>query len=69
MAVFVSRQGRTSGRGYGGYIADNFLAVQKALGLGIKDIAGLAKNSFEASFIGEDQKKARWAEIDALAAR
>jgi adenosine deaminase len=44
---------------FGGYIADNFQAVQTALGLTDADLATLARNSFEASFLSPAEK-ARW---------
>ena len=42
---------------FGGYIADNYLAAQRALGLTEDDIRTIARNSFEASFLTEDEKK------------
>jgi adenosine deaminase len=44
---------------FGGYIVDNFIAVQAALGLTNSDIAALARNSFEAAFLSSADK-ARW---------
>jgi adenosine deaminase len=44
---------------FGGYIADNFIAVQEALGLTDRDVATLARNSFEAAFLGPADKS-RW---------
>jgi adenosine deaminase len=44
---------------FGGYLAENFLAVQGALGLDRNDIRQLAANSFRASFLGEEEKQ-RW---------
>lgn len=44
---------------FGGYITDNFLAVQKALGLTDTEIVTLARNSFEASFLSPADKS-RW---------
>jgi adenosine deaminase len=41
---------------FGGYINDNFLAVQRALGLSRKEIYTLARNSFQASFLEETEK-------------
>lgn len=41
---------------FGGYLNENLLAVQKALNLNVDDIILLVKNSFEASFIDEQQK-------------
>jgi adenosine deaminase len=36
---------------FGGYVADNYLAVQRALGLSRAEITQLARNSIEASFL------------------
>jgi adenosine deaminase len=41
----------------GGYLTENFLASQKALGLTQNDIYTLAKNSFEASFLSSKEKQ------------
>lgn len=49
---------------FGGYINENFLAIQKALKLSKKDIYSLAKNSFEASFLQEAEKEAMIAKLD-----
>jgi len=40
-----------------GYINENYLAVQKALRLSREDIYMLARNSFQASFLAEPEKK------------
>jgi adenosine deaminase len=54
---------------FGGYVLDNFLAVQRELNLSKADLAQLARNSIEASFI-DIAAKNRWlADIDALAAK
>merc|ERR1719502_67193 len=42
---------------FGGYINDNFRSVQKACNLTAEDLQELAKNSFEACFAPETQKK------------
>jgi len=42
---------------FGGYVADNFLAAQKALDLSRDQIATLARNSFEASFLSVEERK------------
>jgi adenosine deaminase len=42
---------------FGGYINDNYLAVQKALNLNRNDIYTLARNSFHASFLEEQEKR------------
>jgi adenosine deaminase len=44
---------------FGGYLVDNYLAVHAALGLGQRDLARLAANSFEASFLPPAEKR-RW---------
>ena len=41
---------------FGGYLADNYLAAQRALGLNRADLARLAANAFEASFIAETER-------------
>ena len=41
---------------FGGYIADNYLAVYRALDLSRADIVQLASNSFEASFLPQAEK-------------
>lgn len=43
---------------FGGYVVDNFLAVNEALELTQDDIVQLAKNSFQASFLSDSQKAA-----------
>ncbi len=53
---------------FGGYVADNYLAVHKALGLGRGDLIRLARNSFEASFLDPAAKGRLMAEVDAYAA-
>lgn len=42
---------------FGGYINENYLAVQKALHLNKNDIYILASNSFQASFLKDSEKK------------
>ena len=49
---------------FGGYITENFLAVEKALGLDRDDIHRLAGNSFQAAFLGPDQKQIFLDELD-----
>ena len=43
---------------FGGYINENYLAVQTALGLDAKDMITLAKNSFAGSFMSDAEKAA-----------
>ena len=44
---------------FGGYMNDNFIAIQRALDLSNEELKQLATNSFEASFIS-DQEKQKW---------
>jgi adenosine deaminase len=48
----------------GGYLTENLLASQKALGLTQDDIYTLAKNSFEASFLRPEEKQVLIDELD-----
>ena len=50
---------------FGGYVNDNYRALARAVGLGRDDLVRIARNSFEGSFLGEADKAARLAEIDA----
>ncbi|MDR2061690.1 MAG: adenosine deaminase [Acinetobacter sp.] len=51
---------------FGGYMNDNFIAIQQALELNNDELKQLAINSFEASFIS-DQEKQKWiAEVNML---
>ncbi len=53
---------------FGGYVAENYLAAYRALGLSRADIVQLASNSFEASFLPRGEKDAwlrRVRELDA----
>jgi adenosine deaminase len=54
---------------FGGYVLDNYLALAAGLGLGDADLALLARNSIEASFLPADAKAVLLAELDAIAAR
>jgi len=49
---------------FGGYINDNLLAATEALGLGREDIATLARNSFQAAFLGPKERERRLEELD-----
>jgi adenosine deaminase len=53
---------------FGGYILDNYVAAQKALGLTRKDLVTLARNSFAASFLPERDKITWIAKVDAYPA-
>jgi adenosine deaminase len=50
---------------FGGYIVDNYLAVQRGLGLSKVDIEKLAANSIEATFLPAGQKRALRDRLDA----
>jgi len=54
---------------FGGYVADNYLAVQRSLGLSRADIARLASNSIEASFLPQPAKRTWLEKIRGLAGR
>ena len=53
---------------FGGYLLDNYLAVQRALGLSHADLAQLARNSIAASLLPEGRKAELIGEIDCVAA-
>jgi adenosine deaminase len=53
---------------FGGYVGDNFEVVEAALKLSWEDVVQLARNSFKASFLGSDEKKAHLTEIDEMLA-
>ncbi len=42
---------------FGGYMNENFLAVQEGLGLSAEDLTQISRNAVEASFLDEDRKK------------
>jgi adenosine deaminase len=48
---------------FGGYIVDNFLAAHRALDLTEEQIHTLARNSFEASFVSNEEKEGYLREI------
>jgi adenosine deaminase len=54
---------------FGGYLLANFLAVATDLGLSHAQLAQLARNSIEASFIEAEVKRSWYARIDELVAR
>jgi adenosine deaminase len=54
---------------FGGYMNDNFIAAFEALPLDASHAKTLARNSFEASFLEPEQKRAFLAEVDAFFAR
>jgi adenosine deaminase len=49
---------------FGGYLVDNFQAVQKALALDRNDIRHMVENSFRASFLNDAAKQALLEELD-----
>lgn len=49
---------------FGGYLAENYLAISNALNLSKKDICQLAKNSFKASFLNEEEKQQMINKVD-----
>jgi len=53
---------------FGGYVGRNYEWLAKVLGLGIKEVAELAKNSFKGSFLAAAEVEAWCVTIDKLAA-
>jgi adenosine deaminase len=53
---------------FNGYLLDNYVAVQKALGLSNTDLAQLARNSITASLLPEERKSELIAELDLVVA-
>lgn len=49
---------------FGGYIEENYVVVQKALGLERSDLCRLARNAFEASFLSAGEKKKLIEDLD-----
>jgi adenosine deaminase len=54
---------------FGGYVLENYLAVQRGLGLSQDDLTVLARNSIEASFLTDSAKQRWFAAIDDYAGR
>jgi adenosine deaminase len=52
---------------FGGYVGENYLAVQAALGLPPATLVTLARNSFEASFLSAEERAAYLARVDVIA--
>jgi adenine deaminase len=50
---------------FGGYVGDNYRAMQTALGLSRDELVGIARNGFVASIMPEAEKKRALAEFDA----
>ncbi len=53
---------------FGGYVVENFRAVEEGLQLNQNDICKLAKNSFEASFLAPAKKQELSSELDVYCA-
>ncbi len=53
---------------FGGYVNQNYRAVQEALGLTDEDLGRIARNSFEAAFLGQAEKQVLIARLDAYLA-
>jgi adenine deaminase len=51
---------------FGGYMTENYLAVQQALNLSREDLYQLAKNGIEATFLGMQSKQALINELDSF---
>ena len=49
---------------FGGYVADNYIAVQQGLGFSRDQMTALARTSIEASFLGDTPKQALLDELD-----
>lgn len=49
---------------FGGYVNENYLAVQEALQLNEKDVYKLARNSFKAAFLNSSRKEEMIAQLD-----
>jgi adenine deaminase len=54
---------------FGGYLHENFLAVTQALALSREQLAQLARNSIEASFIDPETKKSWYEKIDLVSSQ
>ncbi len=54
---------------FGGYVADNYLAVAQALQLDRDDLVALARNSITASFLQEAEKRTLLDDLDRYAKR
>ncbi len=54
---------------FGGYISENFQAVQSALPLSDQELYQLAQNSFKATFLSVAEQDSLIAELDAFMAQ
>ena len=50
---------------FGGYVNENYQAMQDHLGIDDATLAGIARNSFHAAFLETDRRNALLAELDA----
>jgi adenosine deaminase len=50
---------------FGGYVSENLIACQRALGLTIAELLTLVRNGFTAAFMSEDEKMAARSRLDA----
>ena len=50
---------------FGGYVGENYQAVQDLLGIDDATLGELARNSFRASFLDEEKKAELMSEVDA----
>ena len=53
---------------FGGYVNENYRAVQEALDLTEDDLVSLARNSFEAAFVSAPEKAALVARLESYLA-
>jgi adenosine deaminase len=53
---------------FGGYLTDNYLAIQRALDLDRADLTTLARNAIQASFLPPQSKAVLLAELEACTA-
>lgn len=53
---------------FGGYVGENYSAIQNALGLTDAEMRAIARNGFAASFMADEEKKAALAAFDRVAA-
>ena len=51
---------------FGGYVLDNYVAIAEAMELTRDDLASLARNSIEASFLSDDAKSDLLEELAAV---
>jgi adenosine deaminase len=51
---------------FGGYVLDNYSAIAGVFGLSSVDLADLARNSIQSSFLDAERKRELTAEVDAV---